>query len=312
MIETNANTNVALFKECFKKLTIKELINRIQLFRQTIDLRNVSEKRLREELRKLFYIEFDGENWFFFLDTDVQTSEYEKRYFYRIRKFVSKDYDEIESCKFPSMSTEKDVWARPSHLVNEYGRLNRPKESVLYVSSMALNAVYETNCEIGEWFFLLVYENVNSMRISQIHEVSYLDDFTEEENAKKVIMHEFLLNEFTKLVPSGREYLYKTPLLIYEEFFKKSANDGFTYPSISSHCNLGHNMCFTKEQYEKNLNFKGVMVCYLAPSYNGSEFRLLSHYDGYLSANGFTFHPSNSKESRQKFEKFALIRDMWF
>jgi len=312
MIEKEANTNEALLKECFKKLTIKELINRIQLFRQTIDLRNVSEQRLREELRSLFYVEYDGRNIYFFLDTDVQTYEYQKFHFYRIRKFVSKDYKEIKSCKFPSMATEKDVWARPSHLVNEYGRLNRPKESVLYVSSMVLNALYETNCEVGEWFFLLVYENIKSMRISQIHEVSYLDDFTEEENAKKVIMHEFLLNEFTKLVPSGREYLYKTPLLIYEEFFKKSANDGFTYPSISSHCNLGYNMCFTKEQYEKNLNFKGVMVCQLAPSNTGCEFRWSSLYDGFLSANGFIFHPFNSTESRQKFGKFTLIRDMWF
>ncbi len=71
----------------------------------------------------------------------------------------------------------------PDHL----SRLNRPGESILYVSKEIINAIYETKCEKNDNFFLLVYENKGIMRISQIHNIPYMEVLTEEENAKMII-----------------------------------------------------------------------------------------------------------------------------
>jgi hypothetical protein len=209
------------------------------------------------------------------------------------------------------MQKPQDAWERPSSDVKNYGRLNRPGESVLYVSRETTNAIYETGCQVGDYFFLLIYVNKKSMRIAQVHNVKYMNDLTEEENAKRIIMHSFLLSEFAKFVPPNREFLYKSSIIIYEEFFLNSQIDGFSYPSVSSPVNRGFNLSFTKEKARENLKFIGVMVCQLMPPNEGSEFIIRPILDGFLNErDDFTFYPYNSNVSREKFGRFILRRDM--
>lgn len=210
------------------------------------------------------------------------------------------------------MQKRQDAWERPRKIVLNYGRLNRPGESVLYVSSQTINAIYETGCEIGDYFYLLIYENKRSMRISQIQDIQYLDDLTELENAKRIMMHNFLYSEFSKYVPPNREYLYKSSLLIYKLFFQSPQIDGFSYPSISSPLKRGYNMCFTKDKADENLTFLGVMVCELNPPSKGeNEFLIRPILDGFLNdKDSFTFYPFNSSIAREKFGRFALKRDI--
>lgn len=301
--------HIKQFKECLSKLSIKELIERIIYFKNHISLRNSTEEDLKKELKKIFEIDFRGNKSYFFFNDDTLTPENHNYHFYRIRKFTKKDYEGFNNRNFDSLKQESDIWAKPSHLINEYGRLNRKEETILYASNQSVNAIHETNCQVGELFFLLVYKNKKRMRFSQIHHLKYQDDFTEEENSKLFIMHEFIASEFIKYVPIGKEYLYKTSLLIYELFFHKDLNDGFTYPSVKSNSTNGFNLAFNTKQYQENLNFLGAMVCRLQEGDETCEFRTELILDAFLNdQNNFDFYNFNSEISNKKFGNFDILR----
>lgn len=297
-------------KKLFRQLSIKDLNNRIESFRKFVDLRSFSEERIKTELLKIFTIEYHGKPAQFFLSSHIETPDNQIYYYYRIREFTEKDYIGLSTKKFPSIQTKQDVWYKPDSDVKNYGRLNRPGKSVLYVSSQSVNAVYEKECKIGDYFFILIYRSKRrNMRISQIHNIPYIDELTEEENAKRIIMHNFLFSEFTKYVSEGREYLYKTSLLIYETFFNNPFIDGFSYPSIASDCKMGYNICFSQEKADLNLSLVCVMVCQLHPPTEHSEFCVNPIYDGILNDdNTISFYDYNSDYSLSKIGDYNMIR----
>lgn len=305
--------SIDLFKECFKNISIKELIQEISFYKKISYSKVIEEEKLRDQLRKNFKTNIQGKDSTFFLRNDTLTKEHQSYHFYRIRKFDIGDYKALNSKLFPSMIKEQDAWNKPESLSLEYGRLNRPNHSVLYASSRPSDAIHETGCRAGECFFLIVYKSKKRMRVSQVHKVDYMDEYTEIENAKRLLMHNFLLSEFTRLVPKGCEHLYKSSLLIYEEYFKDERNDGFTYPTVASNANLGFNICFEKNKMKENLELLGVIVCKLSPSNNSSEFTLEQYYDGFLNDNNsFDFHSSTSDIAKCKFGDFSYIRNLGF
>jgi hypothetical protein len=140
-----------------------------------------------------------------------------------------------------------------------------------------------------------------------------MNEFSEIENAKRIIMHNFLLSEFTRHVPSGREYLYKSSLLIYEEHFKSPLIDGFTYPAIASNANRGFNVCFEKDKATQNLELLGVIICRLGKPNSECEFVIEQFYDGFLNERQkFDFYPSDSEEAKRRFKIFSHIRNTVF
>jgi len=305
---------INLFKNCFKQISVSELNKRIDHYRQVVNLKTISEERLKEELQKLFQVEINGNESSFFLKSDTMTQQNHRWRFYRIRKFSDQDYDYagLKNGDFVSMQKEQDVWTRPDTDVRRLGRLNRIGESMFYAAAQATNAIYETSCEENELFFLMVYENKRQMRLSQIHVNSHMDEFDELENAKRTILHNFLMGEFTKIVVPGQEYNYKSSIAIYHQFFNSPSIDGFTYPSIKTQQNLGFNICFSATKARENLKFCGLMVCQLGPPSSVSEFQIWPLYDGFLNSDGgFDFYRYNSETSREKFGDFTIIRDMW-
>lgn len=302
---------IKIFKACFAQISIKELHERIDYFRKFIDPRHLSEANLSKELRKLFGVEINGIPFTFFLKSDTMTYENQRFYFYRIRKLTAEDEEAIFAKKFPSMQSEQDIWTKPAALVKNYGRLNRPGESILYLGSTATNALYETNCQPGDFFFLQVYQNRDPMRISQIHGTQYLDEFDEIENAKLLMTHQFLLSEFTRTVPQHQELLYKNSLLIYENFFKAPEIDAFSYPSIKTLPKLGDNIIFDEASAKKNLKFLGVTVGRVMEKPSDAEFNTAIYYDGFLNeSGGFDFFPCMSEEAKERFGDFMMIRNM--
>jgi hypothetical protein len=300
---------LSIFKECFASLSIRELNDRINFYR-TLNFKAISEERLKQEIRKLCTVNFRGEDVSFFMNKDTYTRQFERFHFYRVRKFTEGDYDALTNFNFPSLQSVSDIWAKPAELVNTPGRLNRVHNSVFYAAKEAANAVYETLCEPGDLFFLLVYSNKKQMRLTQIHDVPYLDELTEEENAKRLLLHNFLLTEFTKTVPPGWEHLYRSSILIYEEYFKGPKMDALCYPSTRTDINTGFNIAFEDRLAKENLNFLGLMVCQLLPPGEGSNLRLNIVYDGFFENEAFTFYPVNSTTSRAKFGDFVMLRDI--
>lgn len=301
--------NIDIFKECFKNISVKDLVSKIEDYRNLSYSKVISEENLRKNLREIFQTSINEKEYSFFLRNDVIMGENQLEIFYRVRKFDRQDYENLDSQSFPSMNKEQDAWWKPDNYSLEYGRLNRPNHSVLYLSSRPSDAIFETRCRIGECFFLMVYKNIKPMRISQIQKVDYMEEFTEIENAKRLIMHNFLLSEFARQVHVGSEYLYKSSLLIYEEYFKGTHVDGFTYPAIASNANRGFNICLEKDKAKQNLELLGVVVCRLSQANDTCEFVFEQFFDGFLNkAKGFDFYPSISETAKAKFGIFTDLR----
>jgi hypothetical protein len=301
---------IKVFKECFKRVSIRELKDRIEYFKTFVNLRAISEEDLRKELFKLFSFDHNGTQLSFFLNSETYTNQYEHFNFYRIRKFTPEDLHNIGTTEFPSMKSEQDVWARPKACVTNFGRLNSIGESMLYTARQ-FSAVRETGCREGDFFFLLVYENKRILRLSQLHVNTYFEEFDELENAKQTILYDFLVNEFTKVVNPGSEYLYKVSIGIYKQFFNNRHIDAFTYPSAKSNKGLGYNVCFNTEKAKDCLNFCGASVYQLAPKQPGAEGAFYTYYDGFLNeSKGFDFYRYDSEEARKRFGHFCLVRDM--
>lgn len=160
---------IEIFKKCFKGISISELNDRISNYRTRVNLKTITDEGLRAELLNLFRTEVDGKNLSFFLKYDTQTQLHHRYHFYRIRKFCNQDHQGMENMRFISMQNEQDIWAPPETKVTKMGRLNQVNESVLYAAAQVTNAIYETSCNEGDLFFLMVYENIKQMRVSQIH-----------------------------------------------------------------------------------------------------------------------------------------------
>lgn len=298
---------INLIKKLFSKVSIEELNQRIKFYQETVQKSNLSEEIIKKEVNSIFRV--DGLS--FFINNNVETQKYHRFYYYRIRKFSENESDRILNKEFTTMVKESDAWSRPAEQIEKYGRLNRPKQSVLYASSQIENAIHETGCAVGEFFFIMIYHNKRQMIISQIHDVIYLDYLSELENAKRIILHNFLISEFTKYVPRGKEFMYKNSLIIYEEFFKSDKIDAFTYPSIASRkekgFDSGYNICFDEISSKQNLNLLGVMVCRRVHDSYHTEMNLEHIYNGFLNNDRtFEFHSVNSSISKEKFGDFMF------
>lgn len=182
---------------------------------------------------------------------------------------------------------------------------------MLYATNQLTNAIYETGCLHGDLFFVSIYKNIKKMRVAQVHNMVYMDEMSETENAKLLLLHNFLLSEFIRVVPKGQEYLFKASINIYEEFFNWNDVDAFTYPSIRAQMQNCYNISFTPQQADDNLNFLGVMLCSLAASRTSTEeFKVEVHADAALNDQDIVdFYPLNSGISREKFSTFTRVRD---
>ncbi|MBV6881369.1 hypothetical protein NG800_015520, partial [Epilithonimonas ginsengisoli] len=275
------------FKELYKNISIEEIINRINYFNNNISAKNLSEENLQKEIQKIFQIELNNKKYSLFNNKDIFTVSSEKYYFFRVRTFS--ENDNFEKRIFHSMKCKQDLLWVPEKNCN-MGRLNRPGNPVLYISRQATNAIYETRLKVGDYFYLIIYENLKPMRIAQVHNPIYLYEFDELENAKRLLFHNFLLNEFTKYVPEGMEYLYKTSILIYENYFKTPYIDAFSYPSIATEAKIGMNFCLSTEKVERNLKTLGVMVCKLCEGNSSAIFNVEIYYDGFLEDDKINFY----------------------
>ncbi|MCQ6959719.1 hypothetical protein [Mucilaginibacter aquariorum] len=290
--------DIQIYKECLACLSIQEIKSRIEHYKRAVDLRTITPARLKQELRRVFTINPRGREVEFFIKADTLMKEFYLDYYHRIRKFTENDIDGMLSKQFQSMQKEQDVWCRSAEDINSIGRLNDSNEPVLYAGSGIENAIFETECKVGEFFFLIVYQTKKRLRVAQIHANIEYPEFDELENAKLTILQTFLQHEFVKVVQPGQEYLYKSSIAIYKHFFKSDLNDAFTYPSVKTARTIGYNICFEENKAKAALQFLGVRVCRLVSIGQNPEFVVEIFYDGFLKeTGGFDFFPQNSEKS---------------
>lgn len=130
----------------------------------------------------------------------------------------------------------KDVWCPPESCVETIGRMNNIGESIFYAAFDPITAIKETNIAVGEYFTLstfMLYETIDSRKSSIILGLprDYYDP-SQDSRVSKMIIHNFIFNEFTRAVGKGTEYLYKASCAISHNYWKLPHKDSLIYPSM--------------------------------------------------------------------------------
>lgn len=148
----------------------------------------------------------------------------------------------------------KDLWYPPADKIKTYGRLNRPGQSMLYVSASHHSAILEMRPEIGERFVVLQMRLRNDGELPHVMELGVAERATQhglkarvhlvEQTAfgraflgrsvrKNMAIRSFLARELTKVVPHGQEDLYRVGVAIADILMESRSVDGVEYPCMA-------------------------------------------------------------------------------
>lgn len=166
-----------------------------------------------------------------------------------------------------------DLIYPPKEYIKSNQRVNSVGHSVFYCSTarevpfFELNVKPEDKIVVSKWetieellvnnvgYTRTCFSNLRSNRESQIWGKTKKEINTPEANA---LVNEFLSQEFTKVVPTEKEYLYKLSIAIAEKLFADDLFDGLLYPTISMRANADNLALKPKCVNEKKIVIKNV------------------------------------------------------
>lgn len=125
----------------------------------------------------------------------------------------------------------------PKHVLN-YGRCNKPNESVFYGAFDVVTALKESNATIGDRFiiglFTLKQRGMITSTVIGIPKngISYQNEDME---VTSKIASNFFFNEFVKEVQKGEEYRYRQSCAFSENVFNRKSRDSIIYPSVKDY-----------------------------------------------------------------------------
>lgn len=247
------------FEKIYKNIDSNELTTRIREFRK-LNIRNMSTSELGEAVYKVLVVN----NRFTF---PTRTLNYQAcTIFFRVRK--------LDGSIIPNknLSTLSDFWNPPSEVILNYGRLNKPNESLLYTSPDPNLCIQEMKIKTGEYFALIKYESKEVIKANPISSDIDFKAFNINDPKAQLnlnIINDFLKDEFSRDVGVGTEYLYKTSEFIAKNFFDlppRAMQDAWLYSSIWDKTN--YNICFRPEIAKELLELKGAVIAKLDDNRN--------------------------------------------
>lgn len=241
-------------EEALKKIKISTILEKIENFRK-LNLKSIDDKTLSKEILNVLT---NNEGKALLIPQIMQYTE--KTRFYRIRKIDNSNLN-IPLKEFISI---QDAWNPPAEYIKSYGRLNKPGESLLYVTPEDIRIpIEELKVGENEVFGLIVYESIDKIKVNSIgmsKDYSKMG-FSEDEINKLKIIDNFLNTEFTRDVGKGTEFLYRVSEMIAKDYFDlppRDIQDAWVYSSIAS--KLGYNCCFRPEIAKEKLKLLGVQL----------------------------------------------------
>jgi len=166
-----------------------------------------------------------------------------------------------------------DLTYPPKEQIEDNQRVNRAGESVFYCSTARNVPFFELYVKPGDKIVLSKWEtteklivnnigytrtcfsNLKSNRDAQTWGDINKDIYVAETND---LVNEFLSQEFTKIVPIGKEYMYKISIAIAEKLFSDDIFNGLLYPTISMKANADNLAIKTNYIDEKRIVIKSV------------------------------------------------------
>lgn len=177
---------------------------------------------------------------------------------YRARLFNSTELIELETWN------RGDFWGVPTGKVSSYGRLNRPKESVFYLSNTPL----QTLKEIGFYNSEGLPAVISSFQIKKDFGSAFIgggaDNNTVSDNPNDSVIQnlytDFFRNQFSKTVGKGTEHLFLLSNAIAKNFYDLpyDISKAWTYAAIENF--NSYNVAFKSEVAPEFLEFKGAIV----------------------------------------------------
>ena len=235
-----------------KSVDVMELTNRIKRFRN-LNFQSINDNDLRKEI--LNVLTWDG-RFCYCVNSKYHPSELP---LFRVRKLSG---SKIPIDNFKSLN---DMWEPPTSVLTKYGRLNKPKESLLYVAQDPVTAVKECHIQLGEFYAVIQYIPKENIKLSFIGgDYNYSEHGITDKHA--ILVHEiynnFLRDEFSRDVGQGTEYLYRISEMIAKDYFDfppRVIQDAWAYSSIQDKSK--YNICFRPEIAHEILEVRGAMIC---------------------------------------------------
>lgn len=276
---------------------INKLKERIHIF-QNMDIQSLSDKELEANIDEVLSVKLDG-------DITISTilSEYSLfgigERFYRVRKLINTDMPNSE------LKNVSAYWNPPQKYVKHYGRLNKPRESLLYTAFNPYTAICEINLKSGDPFVLCIYEAIKPLRFSWIGgKADY--DFNGIKNKKAIefleTIRQFLVDEFTRVIPEGQESLYRITETIAKTYYASPDDNGWRYPSIKN--NFEDNICFRSERVMYNVKLVGAIIATFNESNETDphEMKMSVEYV-VVGPNMDNYYPYESEKGEEYMEK---------
>lgn len=174
---------------------------------------------------------------------------------FRVRKLESNEEHNNIKC----------LWAPPPECVDKIGRSNDIGESLFYAAFDPLTAILEARIIEGDEFSIAVYllNQKDDWDLSSIViQTPKLDIFGKSELEEySIMLSKFMVDEFTKEVEKGQEYLYKKSCAISKILLKIPYKDSIVYPSIQNKNKT--NIVISEEKAKDRIKIMSVLKCKL-------------------------------------------------
>ena len=231
---------------------ILDLTRRIKEFR-SLNFRKLNDEELAEAiLRVLLY------NNSFMYFPNVKSFP-KGTNFFRVRKLSG------SVIPIANFKTYSDLWEPPKEVLVNYGRLNKPNESLLYTSFEPEVAIKETHISENDFYALIKYTAKDIVKVNFIgddYDYNALGLFNTQAITVHEIYNNFLRDEFSRDVGQGTEFLYRISERIAKDYFDlppREMQDAWGYGSVYD--KNKYNVCFRPEIAHDLLEVKGAVIC---------------------------------------------------
>lgn len=145
-----------------------------------------------------------------------------------------------------------DLTYPPKEYIKSNQRVNRASHPVFYCSTARAVPFFELDVKPIDRIVVSKWETTDELIVNNVgytktcfsnlksnRENQRWGEFKKEINILETndLVNEFLSQEFTKIVPVGKEHLYKISIAIAEKLFSDDLFDGLLYPTISMKAN---------------------------------------------------------------------------
>lgn len=269
------------------------LLDKIAGFRR-LDIANMSDAEISKAI--LDVLCWNGR---FLYHTNIKKYPAGTRFF-RVKKL---DGSNIPNPRFRKYH---DYWETLPEYINTYGRLNKPGEPLLYVSSDLLCSIKEVRINSGSYFAAIQYTARQDIKVNIIGGEFDYDGLGMTDKRARLI-HElyngFLRDEFSRDVGKGTEYLYKLSCNIAKDYFDlppRAVQDAWGYSSVLD--KQKYNTCFRPDIAHELLELNGAMIC---KTCDNRVMHVLLVAVGSDTDNNILFYDIGSEQQKQAFPEIA-------